>query len=368
MVSSETLGVVLSVYAMLSWGSWGVFFKAATAKGIRVEVFFVSFSLGCVVFAVAGALLAKEALLPLEDIAALFYAAAAGSLSSIASILLCASMKVNGLALAFPAVVGTEMILGTVLLYLRAEKGDEDPYLLFGGVAAAALAVFFDVLAAAWHKHAPSRLRRASSIGASLFSAESGDVDDLLSENLIVDAGAQISPNARRRLTCAAFAALSGIIFSTWPLLAQIDLSGPQPRLSPYTFFFCLSGGFLFATVLVLSLSLFFPTTPLLAGHISGVGLQRSHISSPSLAQHALGIVGGIVWASGTLSSLVAANSVSLVTSMTIARCAPMVAAGIGVFFYREMSGSGFKAKFACSCMFLFYITAISFVAAAKRR
>ena len=208
--------------------------------------------------------------------------------------------------------------------------------------------MFFDVLAAYCRKQTTLRNKRMSSFGEFLLLDEISIADDAVDEKSL-DENYQ---SAHLRLLCASFAAIAGIIFSTWPLLAQIDISGSRPRLSPYAFFFCFSVGFLFASLLIVTVSLCFPRTPILAGHATGTGLKCSHITSPTLVQHALGGIAGAIWASGTLGSLVASQSVSLVVSLTIARCAPLVGAIWGLFFWRNDR----RRKNSASRMFLYVL------------
>ena len=80
---------------------------------------------------------------------------------------------------------------------------------------------------------------------------------------------------------------------------------------------------------------------------------------------HVLGILGGAIWTTGTVFSLVAAVHTGVAISYAIGQSAPMVAALWGVFAWKEFAGANMKAKSFLGLMFVFYLLAILLVARA---
>src|SRR6267142_2094306 len=83
-------------------------------------------------------------------------------------------------------------------------------------------------------------------------------------------------------------------------------------------------------------------------------------------AGHLLGLMGGVIWGTGTVFNLVAANFTGVAISYAIGQSAPMVAALWGVFAWKEFAGAPGKAKTFLVLMFVFYGLAILLVARAN--
>ena len=132
---------------MLCWGSWGNTQKLA-AKSWRYELFYWDYVIGMALFALLIAFtmgsFGSEGRPFLTDIAQV----SARNIGSIilgvvifnaSNILLSASTSIAGLAVAFPLGVGISLVLGTVVNYIGAPKGD--PLTLFIGVALIVVAI-----------------------------------------------------------------------------------------------------------------------------------------------------------------------------------------------------------------------------------
>ena len=81
---------------------------------------------------------------------------------------------------------------------------------------------------------------------------------------------------------------------------------------------------------------------------------------------HALGLIGGAVWATGTVFNLVAANYTGVAIAYSIGQSAPMVAALWGIFAWKEFKGANTRAKAFLALMFIFYVLAILLIARAN--
>jgi glucose uptake protein len=73
-----------------------------------------------------------------------------------------------------------------------------------------------------------------------------------------------------------------------------------------------------------------------------------------------------VIWGTGTVFNLVAANFTGVAISYAIGQAAPMVAALWGLLAWKEFAGSGSRARLYLTLMFVFYILAILLVARAN--
>jgi glucose uptake protein len=80
---------------------------------------------------------------------------------------------------------------------------------------------------------------------------------------------------------------------------------------------------------------------------------------------HLLGVLGGVVWGTGTVFNFVAAGLVGVAISYAIGQSAPMVAALWGVFVWKEFRGADNWAWFFLAGMFVSYILALVFISSA---
>src|SRR5262249_36609491 len=81
---------------------------------------------------------------------------------------------------------------------------------------------------------------------------------------------------------------------------------------------------------------------------------------------HMLGLLGGVIWGTGMVFNLVAANFTGVAISYAIGQSAPMVAALWGVFAWKEFQGASSRAKMYLAWMFVSYCLAILLVARAN--
>ena len=146
-VGNYVTAVIFCFVTMLCWGSWGNTQKLA-AKSWRYELFYWDYVIGMVLFALLIALtmgsFGSEGRPFLEDIAQLssnnlWSIILGGVIFNASNILLSASTSIAGLAVAFPLGVGISLVLGTIVNYIGAPKGD--PVMLFIGVALIVVAI-----------------------------------------------------------------------------------------------------------------------------------------------------------------------------------------------------------------------------------
>ena len=81
---------------------------------------------------------------------------------------------------------------------------------------------------------------------------------------------------------------------------------------------------------------------------------------------HGWGLLGGVLWATGTLANLVSGAAIGPALSYALGQAAPMVATAWGLFYYREFDGCPLSSKLWVAGMFVTYAAAISSIASSK--
>ena len=138
-VNSYSLAVIFCFITMLCWGSWGNTQKLA-GKTWRYELFYWDYVIGMVLFAILLGFtmgsIGTEGRPFLEDLAQAEWGGIGsvvlgGVIFNASNILLSASVSLAGLSVAFPLGVGLALVLGVIVNYVGAPKGD--PAILFLG-------------------------------------------------------------------------------------------------------------------------------------------------------------------------------------------------------------------------------------------
>jgi glucose uptake protein len=320
---SYALALAMMIASTVCWGSWANTYKLT--RGYRFELFYWDYAIGIVVASLTWGLTLGSfgsdgerllANLAVADRGNLAAALAGGFIFNIANLLLVAGIDMAGLAIAFPVSIGIALVVGVVLSYSIEPRGD--PVVLASGVALALLAVMFDgkaygALAQSLNRAAVSR----KSIGVCI---------------------------------------VSGLLMGSFaPFVTRALTSGHT--LGPYSIAVCFTLGALLCCFIV---NVYFMKKPLV-----GEPVDASGFASAGVANHVLGVTGGLVWGTGTVLNFVAASFVGVAISYAIGQAAPMVAALWGVIAWREFSGAPRRARLYLALMFCCYAAALAVVAGA---
>jgi len=154
---------------------------------------------------------------------------------------------------------------------------------------------------------------------------------------------------------------VSGLLMGSWAPLAASSMRAAAGAsaagapagypLTPLASFAVFAVAALVSTV---PFNLYLMRRPLI-----GDPVRMSEYSAGGIRWHLLGLLGGVVWATGTASNLVAGNSVGFAVSYAIGQSAPLVASLWGIFVWKEFAGAGVAAQRALLAMFVFYVAAI---------
>ncbi|MFQ5526509.1 MAG: GRP family sugar transporter [Thermoanaerobaculia bacterium] len=314
------VAMVMMITSTICWGSWAN--TAKLTKDYRFELFYWDYAIGIFLISVImaftlGSMGEGEGFM--ENLAAadrgnVVSALIGGFIFNIANLLLVAGIDLAGLAVAFPVAIGIALVVGVVMSYAIQPVGD--PMLLAAGVVLAIIAV---ILIGKAYGRLPS------------------DGEAVSRRSIII---------------CV----ISGLLMGSFaPFVTRALTSGHA--LTPYSIavFFTL-GAFLCCFVV----NIYFMKKPLV-----GTPVDFSGFFAAGARNHMLGVLGGLIWGTGTVFNFVAASLVGVAISYAIGQAAPMVAAAWGVFVWKEFARADKKAKTYLTFMFVFYILALVAIASA---
>ncbi len=316
------LAIGLMIATAICWGSWANTYKGV--KGYHFELFYWDYAVGIFLAALVYAFTMGSRghdsssfafNVHFADASNIGWAMGAGAIFNLANLLLVAGIDMAGLATAFPISIGIALVVGVFLSYAQQPQGSVA--MLTAGVVCAILAVVLDGKA-------------YRQLGA----------------------GREVSRKS------IAVCVISGILMGLWAPFSTRALTAGM-SLTPYSVVVFLTLGALLSCFIW---NFLFMANPLVGEPVSFRGFFDAPVSG-----HLLGLFGGVIWTTGTVFSLVAANYTGVATSYAIGQSAPMVAALWGIFVWHEFRGANAKAKTYLGLMFLFYLLAIGLVAWAIR-
>jgi glucose uptake protein len=325
-VNDYSLAVVFCIITMLCWGSWGNTQKLA-GKTWRFELFYWDYVIGILIFSIISAFTlgsngsgGRSFINDLQqaDGSNLLSAFIGGIIFNAANILFSAAIAIAGMSVAFPVAIGLALVLGVIVNYAAAQKGD--PSLLFAGIALVAVAIIINAIA----------YRRKSA-----------------GERAVSGKGILIS-------------LVAGILMSFFYrfIAASMDLENfqsPAPgKMTPYTAVFIFSVGifisnFLFNTILV--------KRPFVGEPTSYAAYFRGKFS-----MHLTGLLGGLIWGLGNSLNLIAAGKAGPAISYGLGQGATLIAALWGVFIWKEFTNSPKGTNGLIAAMFVFFVAGLGLI------
>lgn len=325
-VNNYTLAVVFCVVTMLCWGSWGNTQKLA-AKTWRYEYFYWDYVIGLLLFSILSAFtlgsMGSEGRSFLDDLRQ----ASAGNLGSAflggvvfnaANILLAAAIAICGLSVAFPVGIGLALVLGVLINYFGAAKGE--PAFIFAGVALIAAAIVLNGLA-----------YRKMLTGSKKVPAKG---------------------------ICLSIAA--GIIMAFFYrfVAASMDLghfADPVPgTLTPYTAVFVFALG-VFASNFVFN-------TIAMRHPVEGAPISPKGYFRGDARTHTVGLLGGAIWCLGQSFSMIASEQAGAAISYGLGQGATLVSALWGILIWKEFRGAPKASDRLNVAMFVLFIIGLGFL------
>lgn len=327
-VNSYVMAVIFCVVTMLCWGSWGNTQKLAS-KSWRYELFYWDYVIGMVVFSLLLAFTMGSmgeqgrpflADLRQADAQGIGSVILGGVVFNASNILLSASVSLAGLSVAFPLGVGLALVLGVIINYLGAPKGD--PVILFIGVFLIVIAIVCNGVASAANRRKGEK------------------------------------QNANRK--GIVLAVVAGILMAFFYrfVAAAMDLNDfIHPRagmLTPYSAVFIFSIGVLLSNFLLNTYVMKYPFT--------GAPVSYKDYWKGNFPTHLVGMLGGAVWCLGTAFNYIAAGEAGAAISYALGQGAPMIAAIWGVFIWKEFRGASRQVAGLLTLMFLLFIAGLGLI------
>lgn len=319
-VSSYAQAIFFCIITMLCWGSWANTQKLAN-KNWRYELFYWDYVLGIFLLSLIFAFtlgshgeLGRPFVADLKqaEFQHIFNALLGGIIFNAANILLSSAIALAGMAVAFPVGIGTALILGVLINYIAATKGN--PTLLFIGVICIAIAIIINAIA---YKKVTKTQNNRSSKGLLL-------------------------------------SLLAGLLMSLFYrfIASAMDLDNFEApasgKMTPYTAVFIFSAGIL--------LSNFIFNTLLMKKPLNGPPLSYKEYFNGNFSVHTVGLLGGIIWGIGNSLNLIAAGKAGPAISYGLGQGATLVAALWGVFIWREFKGASRQVVLLLTLMFILFI------------
>jgi glucose uptake protein len=274
----------------------------------------------------------------LEDLAAagwqnIAFGFLGGVVYCISNILVVGAMAVAGLGVAFPIGVGLALVVGVIWNYFVNPQGN--PMLLFTGVALVVAAIVLDGVAYRIHT----------------MSKASGHLEQ--------EAGQSKGKGKIRKGIL--LSVIGGVLMGMFFPLVELGKRGPG-GLGPYAIGFVFSAGIFLSTFVF---NAYFLRRP-----VQGEPLRFSDYFKGTFKEHFWGIIGGVVWAVGTLSSFVAASAprelqVGPAISYALGQGATMVGAFWGVVVWKEFAGGASVVKRLLVLMFILFVSGLAVVSIA---
>jgi glucose uptake protein len=322
-VHSYGLAILFCFITMICWGSWANTQKLAS-KSWRFELFYWDYVIGILLFSIISALtlgsIGDEGRSFIDDLkqangANIGSALLGGVIFNAANILFSAAIAIAGMSVAFPVGIGLALVLGVILNYAVAQKGDA--VMLFAGVGLIVIAIVLNAVA---YRKASASDRKVSTKGIAL-------------------------------------SLIAGLLMSFFYrfIAASMDLdnfeSPAQGKMTPYTAVFIFSLGIFFSN--------FIFNTILIRKPIAGNPTSYAEYFKGGFNTHMTGILGGLIWGLGNSFNLIAAGKAGPAISYGLGQGATLIAALWGVFIWKEFKSAPAGTNKFVTAMFFFFVAGL---------
>jgi glucose uptake protein len=332
--------LALMLISMFCWGSWANTYKLAGRW--RFELFYFDYAFGvfiaAAIFAATAGTLGFDGFTFIDDLMHAgkrqwLFGFLGGVVFNLANMLLVAAISLAGLAVAFPVGIGTALIIGVIWNYAIKPQGN--PMLLFVGCGIIVVAIIVDAMA-----------YRALA---------------LLRHEELAKAGKAKSTRRTVPVKGVVISLISGVLMGLFYPLVEKGKEGDL-GLGPYAVGFVFAAGVLLSTFIF---NLFFMNLP-----VEGEPVEVFDYFKGTLRQHALGLVGGMIWCTGMMASFCAASApdnvqIGPAISYAVGQGATMVSALWGLLVWKEFAGADLKVKSLVVVMLALFVLGLGMVSVA---
>lgn len=245
----------------------------------------------------------------------LFSAFLGGVVFNASNILLAAAVALCGMSVAFPVGVGLALVLGVLINYFGAAKGD--PLFIFLGVALIAAAIVMNGLA---YRMARTGKRKLTAKGL-LISVAAGTI----------------------------------MAFFYRFVASSMDLDSftapAAGKMTPYT------AVVVFATGVFVSNFLF--NTIAMKCPVEGTPVRPSEYFGGTFRTHLVGMLGGAIWCLGESFSMIASGKAGAAISYGLGQGATLVSALWGILIWKEFRGAPGASVLCNAGMFVLFLAGL---------
>lgn len=325
-VQDYSLAILFCVVTMLCWGSWGNTQKLVS-RTWRYEFFYWDYVIGVLLFSIFSAFtlgsFGSEGQgflfnLAQADMGSLGSAFVGGIVFNAANILLSAAIAICGMSVAFPVGIGLALVLGVLVNYFGAAKGE--PLYIFIGVALITVAILLNGFA---YKKALVGSKKVSGKGIFISIA-------------------------------------AGVIMAFFYrfVAASMDLGNfaePSPgKLTPYTAVFIFSLGVFISNFLFNTIAM---KRPVEGGPVSISGYFKGNAKT-----HLVGMLGGVIWCIGQSFSMIASEKAGAAISYGLGQGTTLVSALWGILIWHEFRGAPRSSDYLNAGMFVLFVIGLGFL------
>lgn len=325
-VQNYTLAILFCVVTMLCWGSWGNTQKLAS-KTWRYEFFYWDYVIGVVLFSILSAFTLGSfgaegqgflANLSQADCQSLGSAFLGGIIFNAGNILLSAAIAICGMSVAFPVGIGLALVLGVLVNYFGAAKGE--PLYIFIGVALITVAILLNAFA---YKKALVGSRKVSGKG------------------IVISIAAGVIMAFFYRFVAAS-------------MDMENFVSPAAGKLTPYTAVFIFSLGVFISNFLFNTLAMKRP--------VEGEPVSISGYFKGNMSTHLVGVLGGVIWCVGQSFSMIASEKAGAAISYGLGQGATLVSALWGILIWKEFKGAPAISDRLNVGMFVLFLIGLGFL------
>jgi glucose uptake protein len=322
-IENYIVAVVFCIITMLCWGSWANTQKLA-GKTWRFELFYWDYVIGILLFSIISAFtlgsFGDKGRPFLQDIKQAYSsnitsAFLGGIIFNAANILIVAAISIAGMAVAFPVGIGIALILGVLINFISAAKGN--PSLIFTGVILIAIAIVLNAIA---------------------YNKKNKAQKSVSKKGILLAIGGGIM-----------------MAFFYRFIAVSMDMENfHQPavgKMTPYTAVFIFSIG--------IFISNFLFNTVLIKKPLSGTPLRYADYFAGKFKIHLVGMLGGLIWGIGNSFNLIAAGKAGPAISYGLGQGATLVAALWGVFIWKEFTNAPKGTNSLITAMFVLFIVGL---------
>lgn len=325
-VQNYSLAIVFCVVTMLCWGSWGNTQKLAS-RTWRYEFFYWDYVVGVLLFSILSAFtlgsIGTEGRSFIPDLMQadplnIGSAFLGGIIFNASNILLSAAIAICGMSVAFPVGVGLALVLGVLINYFGAAKGE--PLFIFVGIALITVAIILNGLA---YKKALVGSKKVSGKGIFISVA-------------------------------------AGVIMAFFYrfVAASMDLENfaapAAGKLTPYTAVFIFAVGVFVSNFLFNAIAMKRP--------VEGAPVSISGYFKGDMRTHLVGVLGGVIWCIGQSFSMIASEKAGAAISYGLGQGATLVSALWGILIWHEFKGAPKSSDYLNLGMFVLFVIGLGFL------